>query len=146
MTKLIAALFQLPVLGQDAMHGAYRAEIDVLVQQGGIDLYRSLVAEPFRVQMIEHYLAFSRVQSPLRRGAGPLWNCWLHAPIQRGPRHTEGTTGDSFTDAVTQLQSGVHQFSSSIWMFGIGLPNNGRGRDGHYWPPPAQILPSGTTP
>jgi hypothetical protein len=43
MTKLVATLLQLPVLGQDAMHGAYRAEIDVLIQQRGIDLHRSLV-------------------------------------------------------------------------------------------------------
>src|ERR1022692_1973767 len=32
MTKLVAALLQLPVLGQDAMHGAYRTEINALVQ------------------------------------------------------------------------------------------------------------------
>jgi hypothetical protein len=32
MTKLIAALLHLPMLGEDAMHGAYRAEIDVYIQ------------------------------------------------------------------------------------------------------------------
>src|ERR1039458_2540045 len=74
--------------------------------------------------MIEHDLAFSRIQSPLRRGADPLWNGWLHMAIQRGPRHTESATGDCLTNALAQLQSGAHQLSSSIWMFGIGLPNN----------------------
>src|SRR5664280_1209971 len=145
MTKLIAALLQLTMLSQDAMHGAYRAEIGVLVQQRGINLRWSLVTEALRVQMIEHYLAFSRSESPLRRGTGPLWRGRLHTAIQRGTRHTEGTTGDSFANAVTQLQSGAHQFSSSIWMFGIGLPNSGRGRDAGCPAPPAQILTSGTT-
>src|ERR1035437_282500 len=93
MTKLIAAFLQLAILGQDAMHGAYRAEIDVLVQQRGIDLRWSLVAEALRVQMIEHQLAFSRIQSPLRRGTGPLWRRRQHAPIERGARHTEGAEG-----------------------------------------------------
>src|ERR1035441_2609288 len=97
MTKLVAALLQLPIFSQDAMHSADRAEIDALVQQRGIDLRRSLVAEALRVQMIEHDLAFSRTESPLRCGTDPGWSGWLHMAIQRGPRHAEGATGDCLT-------------------------------------------------
>src|ERR1039458_7448951 len=61
---------------------------------------------------------------PAPAWADPLWNGWLHMAIQRGPRHTESATGDCLTNALAQLQSGAHQLSSSIWMFGIGLPNN----------------------
>ena len=43
MPQLIAALLQLPVCSQDAMHGADRAEIDAFIQQRGIDLDRGLV-------------------------------------------------------------------------------------------------------
>jgi len=101
MTKLIAAFLQLLVFRQDAMHGADRAEIDILVQQRGIDLRRSLVAESFRVQMVEHRLPFRRAQSPRWRGAKPRWSVWPQAPIQRGARHAEGAAGRYFADAVT---------------------------------------------
>jgi hypothetical protein len=76
------------------------------------------------MQMIEHGLPFSGIQCTRRRPADPTWNGWLHTPIQRCTRHTEGTASNGFADAVTQLHGGAHQFSSSIWMFGIGLPNN----------------------
>src|ERR1019366_6071150 len=112
------------VFSQDTMHGADRAEIDVLVQQRGKDLRRGLVREALRVQMIEYNLPFSRTQSPRWRWTNPARHGRQHAPIERGARHTEGATGNGFADAVTQLQSGAHQFSSSIWMFGIGLPNS----------------------
>jgi hypothetical protein len=74
--------------------------------------------------MIEHGLPFSGIQCPRRRAPDPTWNGWLHAPIQRCPWHTEGAASNRFPHAVTQLQGGAHQFSSSIWIFGIGLPNN----------------------
>src|ERR1035441_355591 len=105
MTKLIAALLQLPVFSQDTMHGADRAEIDVLVQQRGIDLRRGLVAEAFRVQMIEHDLPFSRTQGPRWRGTDPAWSGWLHAPVKRGTRHTEGATGLRLDRKSTRLNS-----------------------------------------
>jgi hypothetical protein len=43
--------------------------------------------------MIEHNLAFRRVQSPFRRGAGPRWNGGLHMTVERGTRHTKGAAG-----------------------------------------------------
>jgi len=42
MPKLVAALLQLPVFRQYAMHGADRAEVNVFVDQGGKDLGRAL--------------------------------------------------------------------------------------------------------
>src|ERR1019366_4075215 len=93
------------VFSQDTMHGADRAEIDVLVQQRGKDLRRGLVREALRVQMIEYNLPFSRTQSPRWRWTNPARHGRQHAPIERGARHTEGATGNGFADAVTQLQS-----------------------------------------
>src|ERR1017187_7347801 len=124
MPQLVAALLKLLVLSQDAMHGADRTEVHVFVQQRGKDLDWSLVAEALRVQMIEHRLPFGRTQGPRWRGTNPVRNGRQHAPIERGARHTEGAAGNRFADTVTQFQGGAHQFSSSIWMFGIGLPNN----------------------
>ena len=49
MAELVAALLQLSISSQDAVHGADRAEIDALVEQGGIDLGWRLVAEALGV-------------------------------------------------------------------------------------------------
>src|ERR1035437_10255060 len=98
MTQLVAALLQLPVLGQDAMHGADRTEVDAFVQQRGKDLGWSLVREALRVQMIKHSPPLSRTQSPRWRGTSPVRNGRQHAPIERGPRHTEGAAGHRFAD------------------------------------------------
>jgi hypothetical protein len=74
--------------------------------------------------MVEHGVPFNGIQGTRRRGACRARSGWLHMAIQRGARYAEGTAGDRFAYAGTQLQSGAHQFSSSIWMFGIGLPNS----------------------
>src|SRR5476649_2576151 len=145
MTKLVAALLQLPVFRQDAMHRADRAEINAFIDQRCKDLRRGLIAKAFRVQMIEHGLPFRDIECTRRFGAYPARSGWPHASIQRSPRHPEGAAGNRFADAVAQLQSNAHQFSSSIWMFGIGLPNSGRGSDAGCPAPPAQIPTSGTT-
>ena len=84
MPKLVAALLQFSVLGQDAMHGADRAEIDAFIQQRGKDLDRCLVKETRGVQMVEHDLPVPRIQGPLRRGPHPRWRSGQHATIQRG--------------------------------------------------------------
>ena len=57
--ELVASLAGLPGLGQDAVHGPLRGEVDALIQQGGHDLGRGGVAEPLRVQHRPHPLAFS---------------------------------------------------------------------------------------
>src|ERR1039457_4332653 len=126
MTQLVAALLQLLVLSQDAMHGADRTEVDAFVQQRGKDLGWSLVREALRVQMIKHSPPLSRTQSPRWvqmikhspplsrtqsprwRGTSPVRNGRQHAPIERGPRHTEGAAGHRFADTVTQFQGGAH--------------------------------------
>src|SRR5271165_2462555 len=53
MAELVTAFADLAVFGQDAIHGADRAKIDALVQQGGIDLGRGQVDEPGCAQKIE---------------------------------------------------------------------------------------------
>jgi hypothetical protein len=106
------------------MHGADRAEIDVLVQQRGKGFGWSLVSEALRVPMIEHNPPFGATQGSRWRGANRARNSRQHAPVERRARHTEGAAGNRFADAFAQFQGGVHEFSSSIWMFGIGLPNS----------------------
>jgi len=44
------------MLVQDAIHGANRAEILPLIEQGGIDLSRYLIDEPFGIELIEDRL------------------------------------------------------------------------------------------
>ena len=50
MGQLVTALTNLVVGGQDAIHGADRAEIDTLVEQGGVDLGGGVVHEAVFVQ------------------------------------------------------------------------------------------------
>src|SRR5664280_2197489 len=82
MTKLVAALFQLAVFGQDTMHGAHRAEVGTFVQKGGIDLDRSLVPEAFRVQLIEYRLPFLRIERARWRQPDPVHGGRLQATVQ----------------------------------------------------------------
>src|ERR1019366_6342523 len=123
MTKLVAALFQLAVFGQDTMHGAHRAEVGTFVQKGGIDLDRSLVPEAFRVQLIEYRLPFLRIERARWRQPDPVHGSGLQATVQRGPGYSEGAAGCCHTRTSSQLENRAHSFSSPIWIFGIGLPS-----------------------
>src|SRR5664279_496562 len=71
MPKLVATLLQFAVFSQDAMHRAYRAEINAFINQDCIDLCWSLVTKTLRMQMIEYGPALSRIQCPRRRGTYP---------------------------------------------------------------------------
>src|SRR5208283_4702924 len=82
MAQLLAAFPDFAVLTEQALHGADRAVIVTLIEQGGIDLGRSLVGETRRVQQIEHRLLLRDAQGP----------CWPRARTgDRGWRGQPGT-------------------------------------------------------
>jgi hypothetical protein len=54
MPELIPPLSHFSVLGQQAIHGAFGAEIRALVEQCGVDLRRGQVHEAGLVQLREH--------------------------------------------------------------------------------------------
>ena len=56
MRELVPALSNLAMLMKDAVHGAYGTMAHPLVEQNGIDLWRSLVHEFVGVQNVEHSL------------------------------------------------------------------------------------------
>ena len=66
MAHLPAAFADFAVLTEQATHGADRAVIVTLIEQGGIDLGRRLVSETGRMRQIEH-------RALLRDAQGPGW-------------------------------------------------------------------------
>src|SRR3954467_3372976 len=55
---------------QDAVQGADRAEVDALVEQGGVDLRRGEIGEARLAQLVEHGLSFFGRQRTGRAGTG----------------------------------------------------------------------------
>jgi hypothetical protein len=54
MAKLLAARANFAVGVEDAIHRAYRAVIDALVEQGGVDFGRCQIDEAGRTEQVEH--------------------------------------------------------------------------------------------
>jgi hypothetical protein len=54
--SLASPLVDFVVLAQKPVHRRYRAEVNAVVEQQGIDLRRRFVAEALRMQMVEHFL------------------------------------------------------------------------------------------
>src|SRR3954449_6204256 len=76
VAQLVAALPNLVMVVQDAVQGADRAEVDALVEQGGVDLRRGEIGEARLAQLVEHGLSFFGRQrtgwdgAPVRPAAG----------------------------------------------------------------------------
>jgi len=68
--QLIASLSNLGVLGEDAVHRSFRAEVAILVEETGVDLGGSLVGEARLVQDIEHDTPFLDGERPSRGRPG----------------------------------------------------------------------------
>ena len=64
MAQLLATFVDLAVLLEDAIHGADRAVVDTLVEQGCINLRRCLVGETWCMQQIQYRLLLRRSQCP----------------------------------------------------------------------------------
>jgi len=78
MGELATPLPDLILGGEEAVHGALRAEVAALVQKGGPDLGRGGVQEALAVKTGEDRLALGLAERPLRlgprsRGAGLRW-------------------------------------------------------------------------
>ena len=121
VTPLSAAFDDLALGCKDAIHRANRTKIDALIEQGGIDLGRGLVAEAGCLQMGKHLISFNFRQSTHGRLAG-----FLHArrggqrramPMRRGPRHLQCRAGGSRQAAAAGRQIHlVQQRCHFFWM------------------------------
>ena len=112
MAQLIAALADLLVCAQDAVHGADRAVVDALVEQAGIDLGGRLVGEARCAQKVEHRLAFHGGQRArgLGRGATRRRPGQTGAPaVNAGARHVQGCAG-----AGGQAGAGARATTASV--------------------------------
>jgi hypothetical protein len=70
MSELVAAFANFTIFREDAVHGADRAMIDALIQQGGVDLRGRLIDEPGGSQKIEHTPSFVCSKGTRRRAPG----------------------------------------------------------------------------
>src|SRR3954462_74240 len=70
VAQLVAALPNLVMVVQDAVQDADRAEVDALVEQGGVDLRRGEIGKARLAQLVEHGLSFFGRQRTGRAGTG----------------------------------------------------------------------------
>src|ERR1019366_2040179 len=114
------------MLGENAIHGADRAQIDALVEQAGVDFGWSQINKPRLPQQVEYDLALLRDKRPHWR-----WP-WAHgrkrlspeslAAMKAGARQTKRRAGGGDQAAAwRQVRHGVHQDSSSLE---AGRPSN----------------------
>src|ERR1035441_5816357 len=76
MDELIAALARFPLLFQDAVHGACRAEVLTFVQQSGLHGCRRAVLESLFMEDLKHRVALGLTEGT--SGSRPLyWQSWL---------------------------------------------------------------------
>ena len=93
--ELIPALAHLVVLPQDAVHRAPRAEVDALVEQGGVHLTWGLVCEARAVQRRPHGVRFGGRERTGRRrprGRDDGGDHRLAPPIEAAPGDADGRT------------------------------------------------------
>ena len=126
VAPLAPTLLDLAILMQDPVHGADRAMVEALVEQGCVDFGRSLVHEPRLAQQVDDALAFVSRQSP--RGFGPWADshgrpCRRHlAAMEGGARQPDRRAGGGdHPTARRQGRHGVHQGSSPLT---IGRPSS----------------------
>ena len=97
MAQLVAAFVDFMVVIEEAVHGADRAEVDALVEQGGVDFGRGKVGEARLAQKVEHGLAFGGAQGAGRAGAGGRFDRrpgQAGAPtMDAGARQSQGAAG-----------------------------------------------------
>jgi hypothetical protein len=124
--QLIAPLAQFAVLFEQPVHGARRADVDALVQQGGVDLVRRLVHEAWRMQKRQGGLAFRVGESPRRLGRwgdGTGLGPWHACPVEAGPRKIQGAAGRRAADRGRQLSGCRHELPSSRTAVGSAIPS-----------------------
>jgi len=107
VAELGAALADFTVLSKDAVNGSDRAEVEILVEQAGVDFGGRLVGEAWRVQQVEDALllrgagrdgvagwrarrpSHRRPRSPSRGPAGSLRALWSLPVVARRQRQPQ---------------------------------------------------------
>ena len=126
MAQLAAPFADLAVLGEDAIHGPDRAQIDALVEQAGVDFGGRQIDEARPPQHLEDGLLLGVGQRPRglwtrQRWRRRLFACEL-AAMQAGARKPQRRAGCGDQPAARrQSRHGVHQEPSS---FTIGSPRS----------------------
>jgi len=124
MTQLVAPFTDWPILGQDAVHRARRAQVAPLVEERGPHGARRQVAETVVIEDVQHGLAFGGRERPRRGRTGllrPGARACRPAPVERGSRDTERAAGRSDADASSQILRCAHE---SFPLFGIVKPSS----------------------
>src|SRR3954463_6215841 len=93
VAQLVAALPNLVMVVQDAVQGADRAEVDALVEQGGVDLRRGEIGEARLRRLVEHGLSFFGRQRTGRAGTGRRFGRVRRARRDGGARQPQGGAG-----------------------------------------------------
>src|SRR5271166_339750 len=114
------------MLGEDAIHGADRAQIDALVEQAGVDFGWGQIDEPRLPQQVEDGLALLSGKRPPWRWprARSRWRSSLQGltAMTAGARQPERRAGGGDQAAARrQSRHGVHQDPSSL---SAGRPSN----------------------
>jgi hypothetical protein len=63
MPQLVASFSYFTIFGKDTIHGTPVTQIHPFIQQGGIDLARRTVLEPFAIEYISNGLFLIRRQA-----------------------------------------------------------------------------------
>ena len=134
MHELITPFAGLALLGQDAIHGARRAQVPALVEQRRLDGRRGTVLEAFLVQHGEHLRALGFVQCASWLGPRRGWirgHRWLldrpHGrpmAIEGRPRDTQAVASGLGAGLRRKGEHGVHQEFSSGSVWGRFHPHN----------------------
>jgi hypothetical protein len=103
MRQLIAALANLAVLVEQAIHGANRAVILAFIEQRRINSGWRTILETFFVQTSQNRIPFRRAECACRRRprrAHRRRRSLTALPIVRGARHTQNLASSAGADVV----------------------------------------------
>src|SRR5207237_4993 len=132
MRQLIAALANLAVLVEQAIHGANRAVILAFIEQRRINSGCGAILETFFVQTSQDRFSFCPIKGPRRRrprGRRYGWGRSLTAlPVVGCPRHPQNLTSRAGAHVDCYFADRGHQDFSSGSTSGRGFPTSEIGR------------------
>lgn len=119
VTALRVALTDLAVLGQDAVHREFGAEVAPFVEERGVDLGGCQVGEARRVEDIKDGAALLGLERAWGRGPCCRWQPQLEVPIVGRRRKPQRGTGRRDAEPGPESDDGLHDRSSPVcgsWM------------------------------
>src|SRR3984893_2473246 len=127
MRQLIAALANLAVLVEQAIHGANRAVILAFIEQRRINSGWRTILETFFVQTSQNRIPFRRVECACRRR--PRGRCGESSgltalPVVRRPRYPQNLASRAGAHVDREFGDRGHQDFSSGSTSGSGFPNS----------------------